>query len=127
MTQLGASPVLGDMDVLAWREGDRRLLCIECKRLRPARTVMEILEVLNQFRGDAKDRLGRHIARIEWLKAHLREAGRGIRASLAGLDVVPLLITNAVVPMQFVADLPIGPNQVLPLETLGSVLAPHQT
>ena len=38
MTQLGARAELGDVDVIAWREGDPRLLCIECMRLRPPAT-----------------------------------------------------------------------------------------
>jgi hypothetical protein len=84
-----------------------------------------MLEVLTRFRGDAEDRLGVHMARIKWVRDHLLEAGRGIRAEFVGLEAVPLLVTSAVVPMQFVYDLPIAADQITPLNTLPDVLNPR--
>jgi hypothetical protein len=122
MTQFEAPSELGDLDVVAWRHGDPRLLCIECKRLRPARTVAEMLEILSQFRGNAKDRLGRHVNRIAWIRDHLGNLGHGLRAELSDRRVTPLLITNAVVPMQFVADLPLGSESIVTVDKFVALL-----
>ena len=122
MTQLGAGSDLGDQDVIAWKEGDPRLLCIECKRLRPARTIYEIFEVLTRFRGQAKDLLARHLARIAWIGAHRPEVAHGLRAPIAERTIYPLLVTNVVVPMQFSADLPITRSEVMAIDQLAAML-----
>ncbi|HET7550618.1 MAG TPA: hypothetical protein VFK04_04965 [Gemmatimonadaceae bacterium] len=122
MTQLGAGAEFGDLDVVAWKKGDPRLLCIECKRLRPALTVSEILEVLMRFRGQAKDLLAKHLARIEWLRGNMASVSLGLREPVSDLTVSPLLVTNSVVPMQFVADLPLPNEQILPVSSLAALL-----
>lgn len=122
MTQFQAPQELGDLDVVAWREGDPRLLCIECKRLRPTRTVAEMLEILSQFRGNAKDRLGRHVRRIDWITTHLAQVSRGLGAELSDLNVTPLMVTNVVVPMQFVADLPLGSDSIVTADMFEALL-----
>jgi len=69
MTELGASkqPDLGDVDVLAWRSGGKAVCAIECKSLTAALTVREIVQRLEDFRGDEKrkDSLGKHIRRTK--------------------------------------------------------------
>jgi len=122
MSMLGGVAGLGDIDVLAWRNGDDRLLCIECKRLMPARTPAEILEVLTSFGGKAKDRLGKHLRRVSWLEKNMLMAGRAMRADFMSLAPHPILVTNAVVPFQFVSDLPLDPSNVVPLGDLGRLL-----
>lgn len=115
MSTLGASPELGDLDVVAWRAGDDRLLLIECKRLQPARTVGEIGELLTQFRGETGDRLGRHVRRCDWVREHMGETARALGLPDHGRVVAPLLVTNRDVPMRFRTDLPLSPNQIVPL------------
>jgi hypothetical protein len=111
MREFGAPERLGDVDVLAWSPTRGTVLAIECKRLRPARTISEIGEQLKRFQGDADDQLGRHIARGQWLREN-----NGILASHLGLAQVrlrSLLVTNTVVPLQFVKSLPVSRKDVL--------------
>jgi hypothetical protein len=122
MSRFGADPGLGDLDVLAWRVGDRRLLCIECKRLMPARTPSEILEVLTRFRGHAGDMLGKHRARVEWIEAHLKEVGKTVKAKFDDHEASPFLVTSAVVPMQFALRLPLEPGRIVPFAKLEDIL-----
>ena len=51
MTELGAPPELGDIDVLAWKMNGEVLAIIECKRLQLARTVAEIAEFAVASKG----------------------------------------------------------------------------
>jgi len=72
LTQLGASKNLGlgDLDVFAWEKKSGRIYAVECKRLLTANSVREVVQRLEDFRGNMKekDSLGRHLRRIEWLK-----------------------------------------------------------
>jgi methylmalonyl-CoA mutase cobalamin-binding subunit len=122
MSQLGAPSKYGDVDVFAWKDGDPRVLAIECKRLRPARTVAEVIEVLTQFRGKADDYLGVHLARIDWLRANRETAGKALGLSLTDRDLTPMLVTNAPVPMQFVSDLPLPAVNVVAIDALAAYL-----
>jgi hypothetical protein len=124
MPSLGASAELGDVDVVAWHPEDPRLLLIECKRLQTARGVGEIVERLNQFRGDSTDRLGRHLRRVEWIQANFPAVTRSLHLPSAVIQVVPLLVVNADVPMQFQRDLPLPPEQILPLHRLAQQFVP---
>lgn len=68
MSALGAgkNPNLGDIDVLAWSD-DGRVLLIECKRLKTARSISEIAQTCNRFRGNTGDHLFKHLRRAKWL------------------------------------------------------------
>ena len=97
MTSLGAKKELGDLDVLSWSPAGQVLL-IECKRLQLARTVAEIAEICRRFRGEAKDELGRHVRRVEWVRQNTESL-----TSIAGFLPKPQasyrLVTNTHVPM----------------------------
>jgi hypothetical protein len=122
MSTLGAPQELGDLDVVAWRTDDPRLLLIECKRLQPARTIGEISELLKQFRGEAGDRLGRHVRRRNWIRDHLNALARVIEVPRYASTIRPLLVTNRDVPMRFRSDLPLSPDQIFPLRMLAERL-----
>jgi Holliday junction resolvase len=126
MASLGASPELGDVDVAAWHPEDSRLLLIECKRLQTARGVGEIVERLNQFRGDSADRLGRHLRRFEWIQANFPAVHRALRLPAAVEQPVAMLVVNADVPMQFQQGLPLPPKQILPLHRVAEQLVPRR-
>ena len=115
MARLGASSELGDLDVVAWRNDDPRLLLIECKRLQPVRTIGEIVEVLTQFRGEEGDSLGRHIRRVEWVRANLGRVKSELGLPSLDWEVHHRLVTNGEVPMQFYEGLAIPPHQVVPV------------
>jgi len=121
MPTLGAPAELGDLDVVAWRPGRPHVWLIECKRLLPARTVGEIVDRLNQFRGESGDELAKHLRRVEWVKEN---AVRTLAALGLPSDArfTPILATNIAVPMQFVSDTPLPPSQIATLDQLPELL-----
>lgn len=106
------------MDVIAWKDDGTRLLAIESKRLKPARTVGEIGEQLAKFKGDAKDLLDRHLKRVAWLQGEMQRVKEVLKLPHTLSDVTPLLVTNTSVPMQFCDDLPLGKEQILSIAKL---------
>ena len=73
MTGFGARDSLGDMDVLAWREACPKLIAVECKRLRCAKTVAEIGDQLSDFKGESGDHLAKHLDRVRWIDEHIEQ------------------------------------------------------
>jgi len=118
LSSLGAPAELGDLDVLAWREDGQRLIAIECKRLKPARTVGEIGEQLSKFKGEALDRLTRHIKRLHWLNTNSDSVRSQLAIPKRDALFEGLLVTNVIVPMQYVEDLPLPPDKIVPLGKL---------
>jgi hypothetical protein len=108
MTSLGAkkSDGLGDVDVLAWKTGSLVVYVVECKRLRSAITTYDIIQRLEDFKNDKKEKnsLTKHIRRCDWLSNN-----RAALSKLTGIDshcmeIRPLLVTSDIVPMQFFED-----------------------
>jgi restriction endonuclease len=126
MTKLGApkNPDLGDIDVLAWRSNSEDIFLVEAKRLTPALTVREVIQRLEEFRGDEKanDSLRKHVRRIKWIEQNLSgiEKLTGIRA--ARIKSRPLLVTSESVPMQFFDEMKFPIGQVIPIDELKSQL-----
>jgi hypothetical protein len=64
----------GDVDIIAWKKGDKSIHLIECKDLLYAKTFKEIAEQLQEFKGkvrdDKPDRLKKHLDRIHILNKH---------------------------------------------------------
>ena len=116
MPTLGAPKELGDIDVLAQKEGV--LLVIECKRLQMAKTVSEVGDVLDRFRGEARDELGKHLERVEWVNENLEKVAEKMRYSSGIGSVEAYLVTNTDVPMQYRDDLPIDGSRILPYRQL---------
>jgi len=124
MTKVGApkNPDLGDIDVLAWRRISEDIFLVEAKRLTPALTVREVIQRLEEFRGDEKanDSLRKHVRRIEWIEQNLSgiEKLTGIRAA----RIKSLLVTSEPVPMQFFDEMKFPVGQVIPIDELKSQL-----
>jgi hypothetical protein len=118
MKLFGADESYGNLDVLAWRKNSDEVYAVECKRLRAAKTVAEIGEQLREFHGAELDRLSRQLRRCRWLREH-QDAVRRITATTAKcLNIIPVLVTSTIVPMQFVKHLPIPPTQIIPVSKL---------
>jgi hypothetical protein len=122
MTELGANKTYGNVDVLAWNLHTSTILITECKHLRRARTVGEICEKLRNFRGEEQDDLHAHLRRFEWLSANRDRLSRITKIPAVQQRIVPLLVTNALVPMQFVRDLPLPVDLIVPINQLEAVL-----
>jgi len=103
MTELGAPArdVMGDVDVLAWRDN---IACIcECKELLFARTIGEVADQLVRFRGKPGDDLDKHLRRVRFLQGHTTELS--VITGIGSAQIVSLVVTSKLVPMQFVGDL----------------------
>jgi hypothetical protein len=118
MTEFGADESYGDLDVAAWTLDEERLYLIECKCLRFARTIAEIGEQLREFRGIEKDRLARHIRRCNWLSQNIEAFRKAAKMNGTPKNIIPVLVTNTLVPMQFVNDLPLPSKSVVSLKNL---------
>jgi Restriction endonuclease len=126
MTQLGASrdEGLGDLDVLAWKRTSGAVYSVECKRLLSALNAREVIQRLEDFRGDkkTKDSLGRHLRRIAWLERHLKVVSKLTDIRLGDIHLTALLITSEIVPMQFFEEMHFPVTQVLALDELEELL-----
>ena len=110
MTSLGAPCKLGDIDVLAFKDGS--LLVIECKNLQIAKTISEIADICNRFKGVSNDELGRHLARVKWVRKNISKLQtRYEPENIQNLD--HYLITATDLPIRFCNDLPIDPTKIL--------------
>jgi hypothetical protein len=126
MNTLGAAKKLGlgDIDVLAWNSVTGIVYAVECKRLLPSLTVREVIQRLEDFRGDTKekDSLGRHLRRVEWLNQNLKSLSDFTQIPTELIKIHPLLVTNDLVPMQFFEGMDFSPEQILPIEKLSKYL-----
>lgn len=122
MSALGAPKKegLGDVDVLAWNSAKGKVYVVECKCLRTASNVREIVQRLEDFKGNRKekDSLARHLRRIEWLMKNPAALLSRTRISAEQLRIVPLLVTNETVPMQFFKEMNFPVHQVVPIKEL---------
>lgn len=127
MTKLGAPKKegLGDIDVLAWDRVSGNVLAIECKRLLPAITVREVIQRLEDFRGnrEEKDSLGRHLRRVDWLKKNLNLLAKYTRIPAVNIRLTPMLVTSETVPMQFFTEMNLPASHVVPYDELGNHIA----
>ena len=117
MSELGAPPELGDIDVLAWRR-DGHVSLVECKRLQLARSVAEIAEICRRFRGEAQDELAKHLQRVQWVQ----ENRAGLKQLLGFVPRVKrihdIIVTSNQVPMVYLTSLPIPPHKIVPFPDL---------
>ena len=127
MTKLGAPKKegLGDIDVLAWDVATGLVLAIECKRLMTAVTVREVIQRLEDFRGnrEEKDSLGRHLRRMDWFTKHLESLSKYTTIPVTNIRLVPLLVTSETVPMQFFAEMKLSVSNVVPYDELEQYIA----
>lgn len=122
MTHLGAgkNPNLGDIDVVAWN-ATGAVLAIECKRLKAPRSVAEIAQTCNRFRGNAGDLLFKHVRRVGWLRENIDKLAEFCGLKVENLELHAPLVTNVPVPFRFIEGLPISPSDILSISELGKL------
>lgn len=122
LTELGApkNPDLGDFDVLTWDNNSGTIFLIECKRLKPSLTVRQVIQRLEEFRGDMekKDYLAKHKRRCEWIKENPEQITKITSIDECRLKWVPLLVTSDRVPMAFIDGNDYPKSQVLAFQDL---------
>jgi len=129
MTQILNRPLdrdYGDVDVLAWRDDDPRVFCIECKELAMDKTLGEIAERLFEYRGEddrngKPDRLKKHMLRAALLSAE-SSAVQGFLRRTATLEIRPVLVFDNPTPMNFHASEALARTRVATFATIGDVL-----
>jgi hypothetical protein len=125
MTALGASAssgVSGDVDVLAWKHNSSNVLVIECKHLRMAASVRDVVDRLDEFRGERDDKLGKHLRRLNWLKSNPAAVSALSGIPVTAIQFRGLLVTNDLVPMKFFSGSLISQQDVVALNQLANLL-----
>ena len=126
VTEIGAPKKLGlgDVDVLSWDKTSGRVYIVECKRLLPATSVREVVQRLEEFRGNTKekDSLGRHLRRIDWLKNNAEALAKITGIPREKTKMVPLLVTSDIMPMEFFEGMNFPTSQVLSFDELAERL-----
>jgi hypothetical protein len=98
----------GDVDVVAWRPNSGRVLMIECKDVQYHKTLGEVAEQLQDFRGvvgsDGKpDLMKKHLDRVEVLRHHEAAIAKTLRlAELVQIEAH--IVFKNPVPMRFVSE-----------------------
>lgn len=126
LTELGAPamPNLGDIDVFAWDVSSGNVFLMECKRLKAALTVGQVVQQLEDFKGEIEklDYLGKHKRRCQWLRNN-----PAVVEKLTGIpsDTIkwhPLLVTKGRVPMSFIDAIDFPKEQVVAFDDLPKFL-----
>src|SRR5262249_53423666 len=79
---------LGDIDVLAWHSDSDRVLLLECKDLHFRKSMGEMAEQVQDYRGEVRDGqrddMRKHIDRTEALRTNAEAVGKyiGCRGSI---------------------------------------------
>ncbi|RUO25859.1 hypothetical protein CWE09_03775 [Aliidiomarina minuta] len=120
MTTVGAPQELGDIDVLAFKDGI--MLILECKKLQMAKTVSEIADVCNRFRGEEKDELRKHLNRVSWSTDNLTILLQRLNYREDVIFVRNALLTSTEMPMKYKKDLPIASKDIVSFRELESWL-----
>jgi len=100
----------GDVDVLAWNEGAKRILIIECKDVQFRKTYGEIAEQLSDFRGEIRfdgkpDYLLRHLERVEIIGKNPQELLQFIKwVRGSEFELESHLVFRNPVPMKFALE-----------------------
>ena len=113
MTTLGAPQKLGDIDVLAIKDGV--LLVIECKNLQMAKTASEIADVCNRFQGNGTDELRKHMNRAEWVSDNMAITAKAIGYQGEVRTLRGTLLTSTEMPMAYKNDLPMSNEDIISL------------
>jgi hypothetical protein len=111
MTSVGAPQELGDIDVLAIKDGI--MLIFECKNLQMAKTISEIADVCNRFKGEEKDELKKHMNRVIWSTDNVITLLQRIGYREEVLSIENALLTSTEMPMKYKKDLPIASEDVI--------------
>jgi hypothetical protein len=115
----------GDVDVLAWKSGSSNVFVIECKRLRTAVSVRDVVERLDDYRGERDDSLAKHLRRLNWLKVNPTALCELTKIPATAIQFKSLLVTDDLVPMQFFKGSAISPEEILDFRQLAEFLM-HQ-
>ena len=105
LTSLGGGVELGDIDVIAWLSTRKLVYFIECKKLMLDRTVGEIGERLREYTGGTvvgeRTPIQKHLDRMRYLEKNRTRVGNFLEGMNQDLLLRSALVTDGLVPMQF--------------------------
>ena len=126
MSQLGASPQLGDLDLLAVSPDEEQWWVVECKWFGAARTPREIANWLQDFHGEPGDKLYRHRRRFSWIQSHKCDVAAALKLRRVPAVVEPKIVTTSPVPLELFSRLPDGSNVLTRRELVTKISASEQ-
>lgn len=121
MSTLGAPERLGEVDLVAFK-GDK-LIIVECKCLQMAKTVPEIADICDRFKGDSDDSLDRHIKRFNWITENQDKLIKYLKIQVPIKKLDQLVVTQAQMPFKFLSGLPISPTKIVSHSEVPKTLA----
>ena len=100
----------GDVDVLAWKEGEKFIYLIECKDLYFAKNINEVAEQLLKFKGEIRngkpDKLKKHMDRVAILSEYKADLLKFCEISNVDIEICSYVIFSNPVPMLYDSSIP---------------------
>ena len=95
-SELKADKDIGDVDVLVIDKSSQLIYSLECKYRAPSRNIKEMIEEVNKFFGDKKNKgdIEKHVGRDEWLKENLDQLGAKYSLDLSNYKVKSFFVTQ---------------------------------
>ncbi|MHA1613668.1 MAG: hypothetical protein ACTSYJ_02420 [Candidatus Thorarchaeota archaeon] len=115
MTEIGGTDSQGNIDVIAW-DNDEKVLIIECKRLQLARSISEVADVCDRFKGEAGDQLDKHMSRVRWINENPSSLCAIVGFHPKQETIEDYLVTSVPVPMKYISNLPIDNDRIIQLD-----------
>ena len=107
---------------MIWEPGQSDVFVIEYKYLRTSKSVRDVVDRLEEYRGERDDSLGKRLRRLGWLKSNPAAVAASTGIPVEVIKFKGLLVTNDLVPMQFLNGSAISPQDVVPFNQLQKVL-----
>jgi hypothetical protein len=123
MTELGnkkENKDLGDIDVLAYDSENNIIYVIECKNLEKAKTAKEMGLQIRNFLEGSQRWLYRHIERYKWIIGNKKIALKNIKTGDINSNIVPILLVNDIIPLQFMNTLEYPTENIITMSSLES-------
>jgi hypothetical protein len=121
MTMIGAKDRkndLGDIDVIALDKLNNFLFIIECKNLEKAKTPKEMGQQIRRFLRGSERWLSRHITRYKWIIDNKSNIIKQLKMGDANTKIVPILLVNDIVPLQFMNNLDYPTENIITMSQL---------
>ena len=87
-----------------------------------AASVRDVVDRLDEFRGERDDKLGKHLRRLNWLKSNPAAVSALSGIPVTAIQFRGLLVTNDLVPMKFFSGSLISQQDVVALNQLANLL-----
>jgi hypothetical protein len=87
-----------------------------------ARTIGEIGDQLRHFDEHVKGYFAKHKRRCSFLQAHRKDVSRVVGFDISGYRMESAIVTNTIVPLQFLNDLPFPKDKIVAVQQLSRLV-----